>query len=69
MFCCSIDINECNTGNGGCEHNCTNTIGSFTCSCDTGYQLDENGLNCSGKNFRAACCGTYMVVAIQELSL
>ena len=46
----SIDVDECNTANGGCEHSCTNTIGSFICSCDTGYQLDENGLNCSGKS-------------------
>ena len=45
-----LDINECNTTNGGCEHICTNTIGSFNCSCDTGYQLDENGLNCSGES-------------------
>ena len=44
-----IDINECNTTNGGCEHSCTNTIGSFICNCELGYQLDENGLNCNGK--------------------
>ena len=43
-----VDIDECATANRGCEHSCTNTIGNFTCSCDTGYQLDENGLNCSG---------------------
>ena len=48
--CGLLDINECDTANGGCEHNCTNTIGSFSCSCDTGYQLDENGLNCTGEN-------------------
>ena len=46
----TVDINECDTANGGCEHNCTNTIGSFICSCDTEYELDENGLNCSGKD-------------------
>ena len=46
---CSTDRNECNDGNAGCEHICTNTSGSFICSCDTGYQLDGNGLNCSGK--------------------
>ena len=28
---------------------CGNTIGSFTCTCGSGYQLDENGMNCSGK--------------------
>ena len=43
-----IDINECNQRNGGCEHNCTDTIGSFTCSCNTGYQLIEER-HCFGK--------------------
>ena len=49
MFSCSIDINECETSNGGCEQMCSNTIGSFACSCDVGYQLDRNGFNCNGK--------------------
>ena len=48
--CSSLDINECDTANGGCEHNCTNTVGSFICSCYTGYQLDGNELNCNGEN-------------------
>ena len=43
------DVNECAINNGGCEQICNNTIGSFICTCDTGYQLDENGMNCSGK--------------------
>ena len=50
MPCHSQDINECDTTNGRCEHSCTNTIGSFICSCDTGYQLDGNGLSCSGES-------------------
>ncbi len=41
------DVNECLIGNGGCEHNCTNTAGNFSCSCDIGYSLDNNLLNCS----------------------
>ena len=49
MPCHSQDINECDTTNGRCEHSCTNTIGSFICSCDTGYQLDGNGLSCNGE--------------------
>ena len=41
------DIDECNTDNGGCEHSCTNTAGSRTCSCNTGYSLDSDQ-HCSG---------------------
>ena len=60
---CYIDIIECNIKNGGCQHSCANTIGSFICSCDTGYQLDGNGLNCNGEGlFKMkvvhACFGT-----------
>ena len=54
-----IDINECEIDNGVCEQNCENTIGSFLCSCNTGYvlhnvtQCDVNecqdvGLMCNG---------------------
>ena len=45
-----IDINECSTNNGGCGNItsslCTNTIGSYSCSCRTGF----NGTtpNCYG---------------------
>ena len=42
-------MDECAINNGGCEQMCNNTIGSFYCSCGSGYQLDENGMNCSGK--------------------
>ena len=41
------DIDECKQGNGGCEHTCTNTIGSYYCTCKTGYQLSK-GKHCSG---------------------
>lgn len=33
------DINECLSFNGGCEDQCTNTVGSYTCSCPTGFSL------------------------------
>ena len=32
-----------------CDHNCNNTLGSYTCSCNDGYLLDRNGLQCNGK--------------------
>ena len=32
------------------DHTCTNvnTHGSFTCSCNNGYELDDNGRSCNG---------------------
>jgi len=46
------DINECAVINGGCEHDCFNTPGSFTCSCPPGYQLTADGLHCRGKTLQ-----------------
>ena len=43
------DINECNTGNGNCSQVCSNTIGSYMCSCMTGYVLNADGRGCRGK--------------------
>ena len=37
------DIDECATDNGGCDANatCTNTVGSYECACDSGYNGDD----------------------------
>ena len=40
-------MNECSTSNGGCDHICTDTVVSFGCSCNTGYSLTVDGLNCT----------------------
>ena len=48
VICVNVDTNECKVNNGGCEHNCTNTIGSFECNCYDGFNLTENSLNCTG---------------------
>lgn len=36
---CQNDVDECISGNGGCEHVCNNTMGSYKCSCEDGYRL------------------------------
>ena len=43
------DIDECALGIGGCQHICHNTDGSFYCSCNDGYTLESDGINCIGK--------------------
>ena len=50
-----VDNNECNTDNGGCEHTCTNTPGSYECSCNTGYTLDLDDRGCSRKKELVLC--------------
>ena len=44
------DINECSEGTSGCAQVCTNTIGSYNCSCNQGYHLEIDGQTCNGKN-------------------
>lgn len=44
-----LDLNECETLNGGCEHQCKNTNGSYICECNKGFSLNGNGKTCSGK--------------------
>ena len=42
------DINECTVNNGGCSQMCSNTNGSFLCSCGAGYSLSVDNLTCAG---------------------
>ena len=43
----TIDINECSLNSDGCDQTCNNTIGSFQCSCNSGYTLNVDGITCS----------------------
>uniref|UniRef100_A0A158P8J0 Multiple epidermal growth factor-like domains protein 6 n=1 Tax=Angiostrongylus cantonensis TaxID=6313 RepID=A0A158P8J0_ANGCA len=46
---CQYDVNECIVDNGGCHHDCVNTIGTFYCRCWSGFELEENGKHCKGR--------------------
>jgi hypothetical protein len=53
-----LDIDECTTNADNCDDTnggCTNTEGSFTCSCYTGHNLEADGYTCTG-NKRARGC-------------
>ena len=42
------DSDECTLGNGGCSHICTNTDGSYSCGCPSGFKLGLDGRTCHG---------------------
>ena len=44
------DVNECESGNGGCEHHCFNTDGSYHCMCRDGVKLRSDKHRCDGKS-------------------
>jgi hypothetical protein len=39
------------SGNGGCGQFCSNTDGSFECSCDSGYNKAADNLGCNGRHY------------------
>uniref|UniRef100_A0A1X7SW10 EGF-like domain-containing protein n=1 Tax=Amphimedon queenslandica TaxID=400682 RepID=A0A1X7SW10_AMPQE len=43
---CDEDINECETNDHNCTQTCSNTVGSYTCSCRAGYKDNGYG-NCT----------------------
>ena len=43
----NADINECETN--VCEQLCNNFDGGYSCDCNSGYTLAEDGSSCSGK--------------------
>ena len=54
-----LDIDECSTNSHSCDTNavCSNTDGSYTCPCNSGYSGD--GKTCTGKLF--------LVLSIREV--
>jgi hypothetical protein len=41
-----INIDECGIGQHQCEHSCTDIEGSYNCTCNPGFTLAPDGLNC-----------------------
>ena len=44
----SLDIDECELGQDGCEVMCNNTVGSYVCLCHDGYKLNADRRTCDG---------------------
>ncbi|XP_066911508.1 uncharacterized protein [Clytia hemisphaerica] len=55
---CETDVDECSSvkpckcavSSPGCSAKCSNTIGSFSCSCNKGFELKYNGQICADVN-------------------
>ena len=43
-----IDIDECDLNTDNCDQVCLNNVGSFSCDCGFGYELDGDGTTCNG---------------------
>uniref|UniRef100_A0A8C8RBZ5 Growth arrest specific 6 n=1 Tax=Pelusios castaneus TaxID=367368 RepID=A0A8C8RBZ5_9SAUR len=57
---CEQDINECNVQNGGCNQVCLNSLGSYRCTCYSGYTLRKDNKICEDINectVSAGICG------------
>ena len=48
LFLLHLDIDECTEGTSGCDQTCRNEIGSYSCSCESGYRLRNNSHGCIG---------------------
>ncbi|XP_078702848.1 uncharacterized protein LOC144928428 isoform X1 [Branchiostoma floridae x Branchiostoma belcheri] len=44
---CQEDINECDQDLHDCQQVCLNTYGGFSCGCDYGFSLNDDGKSCS----------------------
>ena len=43
------DIDECSEGISGCNQNCENIIGSYSCFCNEGFTLMKDSRTCVGE--------------------
>lgn len=51
------DLDECTMGVHSCEQSCHNTPGSYSCSCEEGFQLRADKRHCIGMSFER--CGSH----------
>ena len=51
------------TSNGECAHVCTNSIGSYVCSCRKGYDLADDFHGCDGKDDHL-CHNPHFIISI-----
>jgi len=60
------DTDECLSS--PCAHTCTNTVGSFVCSCDVGYVLNSNQHSCDGTYINLFTLIFAMIITIKHIN-
>ncbi|XP_058015474.1 signal peptide, CUB and EGF-like domain-containing protein 2 isoform X3 [Ahaetulla prasina] len=50
------DMDECLVNNGGCQHACINTVGSYECRCNEGFFLSDNQHTCIHRSEEGVSC-------------
>lgn len=55
----SSDVDECSKENGGCQHECVNTFGSYSCQCRSGFMLHDNKHDCKEGTMGISILCTY----------
>ena len=51
LFCTLADLNECRAKPGICKNGrCVNTVGSYRCECNDGFEPSSTGTECIGKD-------------------
>ena len=59
IFVSFADINECSEQSTYCESGCTNTDGSFECTCEPGNIVDDDGRSCKCGGVFTAASGSF----------
>ena len=66
FFKCFKDVDECSDGSlHMCTQHCNNTLGSHFCDCYVGYELQDDGLTCTGEQMMCTnnyCTDTFLFI-------
>lgn len=63
------EVDECETQDHGCEHECINTLGGYECNCYIGYELHSDKKHCEGTHIFAYICKCLPTVQIYRTAI
>ncbi|XP_022787832.1 uncharacterized protein LOC111327814 [Stylophora pistillata] len=63
-----LDINECETQNGGCTHQCVNIPGGHYCKCPEGVTMGFDNKTCHEPGITVKCTGEAMFIFLERKS-